>query len=103
MAFHKNYVRHSASKLTTLSVACGGETSTESLEERWRPRFDSSLPVSVEDPLNVKLYDLGDILGVDPEIDEEEGEKLENICFAQSSLSAERIAAEMDENAEDKI
>ncbi len=34
------------------------------------PIFDSGLPVTFEDPLNVELYDLGDILGLDPEIEE---------------------------------
>ncbi len=46
----------------------------------------------------MQLYDLGDILGLDPEIDEER-KVLENLHFAQESLMAERIAAETDENA----
>jgi hypothetical protein len=65
-----------------------------------KPIFNSCLPVSVEDPLNVELYDLGDVLGLDPEI-EEEREVLENLRFAQESLLAGRIAAETDENADD--
>jgi hypothetical protein len=36
-----------------------------------KPIFNSCSPLSDEDQLNVQLYDLGDILGLDPEIDEE--------------------------------
>jgi hypothetical protein len=43
---------------------------------------------------------LGDVLGLDPEI-EEEREVLENLRFAQESLLAGRIAADTDENADD--
>jgi hypothetical protein len=34
-----------------------------------KPIFDYCSPVSVEDPLNVELHDLGDILDLDPEIE----------------------------------
>ncbi len=69
-------------------------------QDEVKPIFDSSLPVKCEDPLNVELYDLGDILGLDPEI-EEEREELENLRFAKESLSAERIGEEMGENTDE--
>ena len=60
------------------------------------PIFDTT----VLDPLNLELCDLGDILGLDPEI-EEDREELENIRFAQESLVASREAADQDLNAEE--
>ena len=58
------------------------------------PIFDTT----VLDPLNLELCNLGDILGLDLEI-EEDPEELENICFAEESLVASREAADQDLNA----
>jgi len=68
--------------------------------EEMKPTFDLGPPVTVDDPLNVELYNLGEILGLDPDI-EEEREELENFRFAQESLETERYAAENGEDAEE--
>ena len=56
------------------------------------PIFDES---PVLDPSNSDLYDLGDVIGLDPEIEEDRYE-LEDIRFARENLALAREAAEQD-------
>ena len=56
------------------------------------PIFDES---PVLDPSNSDLYDLGDVIGLDPEIEEDRNE-LEDIRFARENLALAREAAEQD-------
>ena len=45
--------------------------------------------------MNSELYDLGDVIGLDPDIEEDRNE-LEDIRFAQENLALAREAAEQD-------
>ena len=56
------------------------------------PIFDES---PVLDPSNSDLYDLGDVIAMDPEIEEDRNE-LEDIRFARENLALAREAAEQD-------
>ena len=49
----------------------------------------------VLDPVNSELYNLGDVIGLDPDIEEDRNE-LEDIRFAQENLALAREAAEQD-------
>jgi len=56
LAFHHNNVRHTATKLATLSVACGDKDTEEIIENRWRSKINYFRKQPQSEEINLEEY-----------------------------------------------